>query len=294
MCPEAYTHKLYVDFSGDDGDPSTPGANKSMCIAWILSAIGDIRYNQGIVLQMKKVIGCRPNAELKYTSLKRHAKKMEALQLLSKTKIRVVLVPVLKTRIKEEELRSPRTKMLVAVIHYFPFIRFGKYLNIAEDKLCQLVFDEFSWVSCREEIIKLFKNTPQIIWKVPIEECLRFVKSTSNLMLQLADVVAGLGHEYIESLYEVRLPSCAICVVKGKPERPCRYKLKEKTLPNDHLMRLLYPLLLKEDEVWENGFVVRPPGASIEYKFIDCIFGENQQKKRPSGRALSSQPKPAS
>ena len=59
------------------------------------------------------------------------------------------------------------------------------------------------------------------------------------------------------------------------------------------LMKFLRPLLLdKHGDVWERGFVVRPPGVKFEYWFVDCIaWGK---VKRPLRRVLSSQPKPAS
>jgi hypothetical protein len=56
-----FTHRIYTDFSGDDGDPKTPGASKCLCGAWILSAEDDIEFNEGIVLQIKKLVGSKKN-----------------------------------------------------------------------------------------------------------------------------------------------------------------------------------------------------------------------------------------
>jgi len=93
-------------------------------------------------------------------------------------------------------------------------------------------------------------------------------------MLQLADVIAGLGREYIEGLQGRKLPSCIVCWLKGN--RDCSYKRAKKTVGQAKLMRILYPLLIKNDvgKVWETGFVVRPPGVERDYLFVDCLFGE--------------------
>lgn len=292
-----FTHRIYVDFSGDDGDPQTPGASKCLCIAWVSSAESNLYHNKGIVLQIKKVIGCKKNDNLKYKSLKRHRLKKEALKLLAKLKIDLVVVPVLKARITDDELRSPGTKKLVDLIHYFPLS--GLIEHIAEkypDIYFQLVFDRVGWRGCQDEIRVSFQQDKGLDWSRARPDWLLFTKSGSNLMLQLADIFAGLGHEYIECLQDVKLPTCTVCAVKGKPERACPYKRGKRVLPGSELLRLVYPLLIKDkqDDAWEHGFLVRPPAVCREYMFVDCIFGARYKERRPSGRVLSSQPKPAS
>ncbi len=94
-------------------------------------------------------------------------------------------------------------------------------------------------------------------------------------MLQLADIIAGLGHEYVESLHGVKLPPCTVCAVKGRPERTCQYKQGKRVLLGNELIGLIYTLLIKNEQgkSWENGFLVRQTAVCREYMFIDCIFG---------------------
>lgn len=269
-----FTHRIHVDFSGDDGDPRTAGASRCLLIAWVLSAESDLSHNQSVVLQIKKVIGCRPNAELKYRALRRHRRKNDALELLSHIKASVVLVAVLKERITEEELRSPKTKKLVNLIHYFPLSRFLDYFKKEyPDVYFQLVFDEVGWAGCESEITKSFKEDRDLDWGKARPDWLEFKKSGGNLMLQLADVVAGLGREYIEGVQILKRPPCIVCWLKGI--RDCSYKRNKKPVGKAGLMRVIYPLLLKDNRslAWERGLLVRPPGVEKDYLFVDCLFG---------------------
>lgn len=275
-----FTDRIYVDFSGDDGDPRKAGASKCICMAWVLSKEEDIYYNQGIILSIKKTIGARKDAELKYTSLKRHKYKAKALELLSKARIQLLLVPVLKARLSNEELQNPRNKRLITLIHDFPLNRFlDNFARASYKAYFQLIFDEIGWAGCQEGITQLFKSNSRLDWKNARPDWLRFSKSESNLMLQLADVIAGMGYEYMDGLQEVRLPPCQVCWLKGKSR--CRL------LPNrnKNLLDIFYPWLLKNNSglVWETGFVVRPPVACRDYMFVDCLSNPELIRRRSSG-----------
>jgi hypothetical protein len=271
-----FTHRIYVDFSGDDGDPRTPGASRCICIAWVASTENDLYHNEGIVLQIKKVIGCRASNNLRYKSLRRHRLKKDALDLLTQLKVSAVVVPVLKERIADQELKNPRTKKLVDLIHYFPLSRLlDRITQACPDIYFQLIFDQVGWRGCEADIEKSFRQDPELDWGKARPDWLLFAKSGNSLMLQLADIIAGLTREYVESLQTQKLPNCVVCAVKGKPERPCPYKLGKRSLPNHNLIEVVYPLLVKKDELaWEQGFVVRPPAVCREYKFVDCLFGQ--------------------
>ena len=158
-----YTDRIYVDFSGDDGNPRKPGASRCICMAWVLSKEEDIYHNQGIVLSIKKTIGARKDAELKYTSLKRHKKKAKALEVLSRARIRLLLIPVLKERLTDQELKDPRTKRLIRLIHDFPLDRFlDEFQKSESEGYFQLVFDEIGWAGCQEGITDLFRSNPRL------------------------------------------------------------------------------------------------------------------------------------
>lgn len=294
---EAFSHRIYVDFSGDMGDPRKKGATKVVCIAWVLTSEQDRWHNEGMVVEMKRVIGCRQDDELKYRSLRRHSRKDEALTCLEQARVGIVVVPVLKERVREDELRDPTTNKLALLLHHFPLEVILKHLaeTIPKEELpslvLQLVFDQVGWAGFRQQIVHRLEEEHHIVWRLPPEESVRFENSKKSLMLQLADVVAGLAREYIESLESVPLPPCRICWVKGKRMRPRGCDMKP--VGNAALMRILRPLLLKtKGDVWERGFLVRPPAACYEFCFVDCVpWGKVE---RPLRRVLSSQPKPAS
>lgn len=246
-----------------------------VCIAWVLTAEEDQWHNEGMVLEMKRLIGCKQEDELKYRSLRRHPRKYEALTCLEQAKVGVVIVPVLKERVREAELRDPTTKELAILLHYFPLEIVFNHLGetSSEDEiprlLMQLVFDQVSWSGFREEIVRRLQQEGYIM-RVPPEECVRFHNSKKSLMLQLADIIAGPARDYMESLEGVQLPPCQLCWLKGKPIQPrgCH----KKPVGNATLMKVLRPLLLeKNGAVWERGFVVRPPALRYYYWFIDCI-----------------------
>lgn len=271
-----FTHRIYVDFSGDDGDYKKQGSSRCICIAWVASAEEDIHHNEGMVLKIKKIIKCRPKDEIKYTSLRRHFSKKEALQLLNQLKINVVVIAVLKERIKDETLKNPKTKKLVDLIQTFPLHwLIDPIMKEHPDMYFQLIFDRVGWGGCEKDILRIFKEDENLGWGKERPDWLVFTKSGSQLMLQLADIVAGLSREYVESLQGQKLPACTVCATKGKPDRPCKYRLGKLLLPSAELMKLLYPLLLKNEQgkAWEHGFAIRPPAACREYKFVDCIFG---------------------
>jgi len=275
-----FTHRIYVDFSGDDGDPSKPNSSKVISMAWVLSSAQNIRYNEGIVLQMKKVIGCKPKDEIKYRSIRRHRKKMELLTILTGAKVQLLILLVLKERVKDTSLRNPRTKRLVDYIHYFPISRFmtTKVLPPYPEAWFQLIFDEIGWAGCQDEIRLFYNNDNNIIWDADEDpDSLLFGKSGAILMLQLADIFAGMMREYIEELNDQNLPPCHVCHLKGI--RDCSYKRKHLTVGRAELMKIVYPLLIGRGRgiKVDVGFMVRPPEAQYRYLFVDCLFGRRKK-----------------
>ncbi len=268
-----FTHRIYVDFSGDDGDPGTIGASKSICIAWVMSREEDISHNESVVLEIKKLIGCKRSANLKYVSLKRHKFKKEALTLLTQLKASIVVVPVLKEMIKEEQLRDPQTKLLVDLIHYFPLDRLIRGISRESTGIYfQLVFDQVGWKGCKEAIENLFKQDKRLDWKNARKDWLLFTKSGNSLMLQLADIVAGMSREYFEDLQLITLPPCNVCWIKRT--NTCAFKRKREAVGKASLLKIIYPMLAKNErgDAWDVGFVVRPPGLNTRYLFVDCLF----------------------
>lgn len=273
---QAFTHRIYVDFSGDTGDPQKKGASKVLCIAWVLTAEEDRRHNEDIVFKMKRIIGCKPENEIKYRSIRRHPRKHEVLKYLEQLKIGAVIVPVLKERVHEAELRDPTTRKLAILLHHFPLQRIFAHLEetTPEDELSrllmQLVFDQVAWSGFREEIVQRLQDEHNIDWRVSPKESVKFLDSKRYPLLQIADLIAGLGLEYMESVQGIQLLPCQLCWSKGEAQhhRGC----PKKAIGNATLMKVLYSLLLKKDDkAFERGFIARPPTISYQYWFVDCI-----------------------
>lgn len=275
-----FTHKIFVDFSGDDGDPSKPNSSKVTSMAWVLSSVQDIWHNEGIVLQMKKLIGCKPKDEIKYRSIRRHPKKMELLTTLTRAKVRLLILLVLKESVKDESFRDPKTKRLVDYIHYFPISRFitTGTLPPYPESWFQLIFDEVGWAGCEDEIRRFYKNDENIIWDADEDpDSILFGKSGAILMLQLADIFAGMMREYIENLNEREVPPCHICAIKGI--RDCSHKRKHLTVGRAELMKIIYPFLIERSKRTkiDVGLMIRPPEVQRRYLFIDCLFAKRKK-----------------
>jgi len=242
-------------------------------MAWVTSREEDIRLNEGIILAMKKTLGCKPGDELKYRSIRRHLRKMEVLDHLRNARVEVILSPILKADIKELELKDPRTKRLVVLMHEFPMSALMR--NVGRDSpemYFQLVFDEISWQGCQERIKKEFETRLKADWSTVRRDWLVFLKSGSSAMLQMADVFAGMGREYVESTLVRTLPPCPVCWVKNR-KLGCAHRRQAKPVGTSGLLRRLMPHLATgaDGRVLEAGFLVRPPHVRMRYLFVDCL-----------------------
>lgn len=268
-----FTHKIYSDFSGDDGDYNTPGSSKCLCVAWVLTTVEDIKFNEDIVLQMKKLIRCQAGNELKYTGIIHHPKKLEVISLISQLKAKVIINPVIKRKIDDETIRSPKTKKLLKIIHGVPLYRFMEYLHAVSPGYCyQLIIDEMSWSDYQQGILDHYKSEfPDLNWKNAREDWLYFAKSDNDLLLQLADVISGIGREYIEDLQGKDFPPCRLC--NWKHWNNCHFKRKGIKIGRNELLKNVRPILLRnsKDQFFPGGFVVRPPNIEIDYKFVECL-----------------------
>lgn len=270
--PRPFTHRVFVDFSGDDGDSRTPGSSQWLTVSWVISEEGHIRFNEGIVLQMKNIIGCKAGNELKYRSLKRHRKKEDCLDLLAQLKVKVVLMCVEKRSITEQDMRDPGTKHLVAILHTLPFGRVIRVLPDTPEPYFQLVMDEVSWRSCEADIIVSFKQDMGLDWSQARPDWLRFAKSGGDLMIQLADVLAGVATEYMETLPAQRPPCRQVCQPHNRII-PCRYVRKGLPVGQIRLLRKIWPLLAMgaDGKVWDTGLIMRPPTIEWPFMFLHCL-----------------------
>lgn len=271
-----YTHRLFVDFSGDDGRPGNGNSSEVISMAWVLSADSDIRHNEDVVLEMKRKLGCHPRDELKYKGIKRQERRKRASILgeLANARVKVLSLVVLKRAIQEEVLRDPKTKLLLQFIHHFPVTRFFDTGAIPPEPEArfQMVFDQVSWTGCQAEIRRLFANDSGILWDAERDTgSLLFGNSRSILMLQMADVFAGMMRDYFESLPVAR-PRCRACM--GKRCGDCGWLRGGIPVGNMRLLRLGYNHFLSFQDNGRKldvGVLVRPPEAQLDYQFVDCL-----------------------
>jgi hypothetical protein len=270
---QPFTHRIYMDFSGDDGDPGTPGSSKTICGAWILSSEEDIRHNEGVVLKIKKTIGCNKVDELKYRSIRRHPKKQEALDLLSELRVKVILSLVIKSQIHESDIKSPNTKRLLHLIHSFPLVTFRDYCSNNKINIYfQLVIDEMGWSGIYEGIREeIKKSIDGLDWDNARPDWLYFGKSEKSLMLQLADIFAGIGREYIEELDGTKFPPCRLCQNAGW--NTCRLRRSKQGLGHNKAIKQIMPFWVRRrnGSYFGYGLTVRPPEIEKDYLFIECL-----------------------
>ncbi len=267
-----FTHRVYVDFSGDLGDPKVAGSSKTVCIAWVLTSEEDRKHNEKVLMDIKKSIGCKPEAEIKYRSLRRHPKRDQALAQLTNLKVGVVLVTVFKGVTASKTLTS---REIAIEIHGFPWDRINKHLSETvlpdeQPNICvQLVFDQVGWINFKEELVSKFEQ--EVIFRVPPDESIKFLDSKRTPLLQLADIIAGMGRDYVENIDSSDLRFCQVCWAKGRayPHQHCR----KGNLRRNKLLDTLYLMLLKDPhgKVFERGLISRPPELSQRFWFIDCV-----------------------
>jgi hypothetical protein len=264
ISPKAiYTHRVYVDFSGDFGDPRVAGSSKTVCIAWVLTSEEDRKHNEKVLMDIKKSIGCKRENEIKYRSLRRHTKKDQALAQLANLKIGAVIVTVLKDVKASEKLTS---REIAIAIHGFPWNRINRHLseitpvNEVPNLCTQLVFDQVGWSHFKGDLINEFTKDSNV-FKVSPDECIKFLDSKRTPLLQVADIIAGMCRDYIESIDRSDLIPCQVCWAKGWSSHPGR--CRKGNLRRNVLLKTKYPMLLKDKDgrVFEMGLISRPPEA---------------------------------
>ena len=265
-----YSHRVYVDFSGDLGNPKVEGSSKTVCIAWVLSSEEDREHNEKVLMDIKKSVGCGPEDEVQYQSLRRHPEKDQALAQLANLKIGVAVVVALKENIRDTNL-SGRARAIL--INSFPWACVAAHLSESTPEsvqVCaQLIFDQVAWSDFREELVTdLVRDYKPI---VSPDDCIKFLDSPSAPLLQLADIIAGMCQDYIESIDRSDLIPCQVCWAKGWPSHHKR--CRKGNLRQNRLLKTMYPMLLKtpEGKVGERGLISRPPEAKDRFMFVDCI-----------------------
>jgi hypothetical protein len=285
VTPTDYTHAVYSDFSGDDGFRFDRGSTACLTFAWVVTREDDLAYNEGIIYEIKRAVGCRTADELKYSSLRRRTNKDRALGILQNARVDVFALAVFKTELREAghrdpetELREagyrdPKTKRLVVITQSFPFALVLERLRERYGAVRpRIVADELHWAETQDSVISVATG---MLPAVP-RDAFQFRSSAATPMLQMADLVAGAVREFCEKIQETRqLPPCHVCRARHFKPRDCQWRRSNKGVDGFWLLKPIYPFLFKNATHGfraVEGLYVQPEPARQRLEFVDCLL----------------------
>lgn len=273
MTGAEYTHAIYSDFSGDDGFQFDRGSSSCLTFAWVVTTENDVAYNEGIVYQIKRAVGCRPANELKYSSLRHRTNKDRALSILQSANIDVFVLAAFKRELKDVTYRDPKTKLLVVVTQSFPFQIVLNQLQARYGAVQpRIVTDELHWAQTQDRITNVVTGGESTIPK----DAVQFRPSAATPMLQMADLVAGAVREFCERVEQQRrLPPCHVCQSRRFKPRDCQWKRNNQGVEGFWLLKPIYPFLFKNATYGYRaveGFYVEPESARHRLEFVDCLL----------------------
>lgn len=106
-------YNAYVDASGDNGFKFEKNSSLCYVVNVLLCKQKDDDFNKNKLAEIKKLLGCKENCEIKYSTLRRHKKSREAHKLLGQIKGRLLFYVVFKKKL-------PRRKFETGITHSFP------------------------------------------------------------------------------------------------------------------------------------------------------------------------------
>lgn len=226
--PSKYDYVMYVDASGDDGFKFEKDSSSCYCAAALLVKQEDIPHNLAILEQIKKIVGCKATDEVKYSKVRRNRRSPEALELLKDIKGRMSCFVTFKKELAKEEIPTNGSKELSIICHimalesikYFDFMANDRVLiaidrmkNTEEVPLENFIHD------------KLFTTRQQPDQHFSHEVLFRDSKDSEYLLIQIADLLAGIVREHFEQ-YETNedmlhfKPICPNCLKLNLSEEP--------------------------------------------------------------------------
>lgn len=199
--PSQYDHIMYVDASGDDGFRFEKDSSVCYCAAALLVKQQDILHNLSILQKIKKIVGCKPTDEVKYSKIRRHRRGAEALALLRDIKGKMSCYTIFKKELSEEEIPKDGSKVLSVVCHtmalrsmdYFGFFP-GEKVLIAIDRMKHT--EEKPLERQFTDGILGGQNHPERNFTYNV--IFRDSKDANFLLIQIADLLCGSVREHFE------------------------------------------------------------------------------------------------
>lgn len=256
---------IYVDASGDDGFGEK--ASKTFTVAMVIEGNRYTEHNNQMLVDMKRIVGCRCNDEAKYGTIKKHPKRKVAWEKLHQLNVHVKVLSHFKA-----DLSGKHSAILNTVHHawwlkeaviYAIDVLHANTVNAYIDgslPVLQRNIEDFAYRELKESgyIDKL--------------GCLEFVQSRRIHMVQAADIFAGAMAELLEANKDVMLSLCGSCFPKLYTERlagKCKPHKVRKQILKIEILDNMGVVLVK------NGRSIIPSGLQANgrsWGLLDCAL----------------------
>lgn len=234
--PAQYDYVMYVDASGDDGFKFEAGSSSCYCAAALLVKQEDIPHNLGILEQIKKMVGCKPADEVKYSKVRRHRRGAEALALLQGLKARMSSYLIFKKELKPGEVPESGIKILSVACHAMALVSIDHF-GFSENEKVLIAIDRMK--STEETPLEYTLSTGMLSAQQHPDRSFshkvvfRDSKDAHFLLIQIADLLCGTMREHFEQYetnpdmlyFKARCPKCMMLQRKKPRTRPiCKNK----------------------------------------------------------------------
>lgn len=295
-----YDYIAYVDASGDDGYkfmPNGQGSSRCYAVAMFVVKKEDIEYNIKILDEIKGLVGCKPEHEVKYTTLRRNKKSIEIHDIVSKLRGTLVSWIAFKESITDPIFLDVKNKVLPQFCHVFPINsvnnvlkdEIGTNILIAVDVMKKVEMD-----GVKHLVEDTFNNNKSTNENHINNYNIKFKDSKDKdfQLIQIADILSGIIRTSFESWpleHEIwtRCKTCNSLIHTKKAKLLCKYKNKGTHLENSNNLFKIIPLFLKEEtynRVVLYGISPFPVEFANKITFIDCLLNKEYKIRNYKSR----------
>ncbi|KAF5081275.1 hypothetical protein DSECCO2_110810 [anaerobic digester metagenome] len=211
--PNKFDYVMYVDASGDDGFKFENDSTSCYAAAALLVEKGDIAHNLEVLNQIKKLVGCKPTDEVKYSKVRRHRNGPEALSLLKTINGKLSCFVVFKKEVDRAEYEG--TKEMSVICHYMALQSLNSY-SFLKGKSTLIAIDRMKNTEEQPLGEALAEDNKNPTREFTSETVFRDSKDSNFLLIQIADLLCGTVREHFEQ-YETNSnmlyfkDKCPIC-----------------------------------------------------------------------------------
>lgn len=235
-CLDNYDYIAYVDASGDDGykfNTSGNGSSRCYAVAMFVVKKEDVQFNENKLLAIKRIVGCKPKHEVKYTKLRRHRRSKDIHNLVSEMRGTIVSWIAFKEKITDPLFLDIKNKALTQFCHTFPINAVSDVLKYNTDTNIFIAVDVMKKIEMDgvKELVQYSFNSNIIDSneKSITNYTLKFKDSKDKnfQLIQAADIFAGIIRSSFENWpfeHEV-WKTCQLCrglIKLGKLKNLCK------------------------------------------------------------------------